>query len=60
VLAGQCEYRSAELRAGSPSPANMHGAEWVEAGRDSVRRLRALGPAIAQVSHDADVVDIPG
>jgi glyoxylase-like metal-dependent hydrolase (beta-lactamase superfamily II) len=60
VLAGQCVYRSAELREGSPSTANMHGADWVEAGRTSVRRLLALGPATAQVSHDAEVVDIPG
>jgi len=59
VLAGQCVYRSAELREGAPSQANLHGAEWAEAGWDSVRRLLALGPATAQVSHDAEVVDIP-
>ncbi|HEY7069672.1 MAG TPA: N-acyl homoserine lactonase family protein [Acidimicrobiales bacterium] len=60
VLAGQCVFRAAELRQGEPSMGNMFGAEWVEAGRDSVRRLLSLGPATAQVSHDPEVVDIPG
>jgi N-acyl homoserine lactone hydrolase len=60
VLAGQCVFRAAELRQGEPSPGNMFGEEWLEAGRDSVRRLLSLGPATAQVSHDPDVVDIPG
>jgi N-acyl homoserine lactone hydrolase len=58
VLAGQCVFRSAELREGAPSVDNMYGPEWIEAGRDSVRRLLALGPATAQVSHDPQVVDI--
>jgi len=60
VLAGQCVFRAAELRQGEPSPGNMFGEEWLEAGRDSVRRLLSLGPATAQVSHDPDVVDISG
>ena len=58
VLAGQCVFRSAELREGAPSVDNMYGPDWIEAGRDSVRRLLALGPASAQVSHDPQVVDI--
>lgn len=60
VLAGQCVFRSAELRQGEPSPGNMFGDESEAAGRDSVRRLMSLGPATAQVSHDPEVVDIPG
>jgi len=58
VLAGQCVFRSAELREGAPSIDNIYGPDWMEAGRDSVRRLLALGPATAQVSHDPDMVDI--
>jgi glyoxylase-like metal-dependent hydrolase (beta-lactamase superfamily II) len=56
VLAAQCAYRAAELRSGVPSASN---ATDLEAGRESLARIRALAPVTCHLSHDPEVVRLP-
>ncbi len=58
VLAAQCAYRAEELRTGQPAFSNLHDESWMEAGRDSLNRLKALGPLIAHLSHDPEIVTL--
>ena len=58
VLAAQCAYRAAEVRTGEPAPANLHDAEWRDAARESLRRVRSLGPATVHLSHDVETVRV--
>ena len=60
VLAAQCAYRAAEVRSGVPAASNLHGDEWHGAASESLRRVRALGPAQVQLSHDAEIVELRG
>jgi len=52
-IVGQACYSCAEYEAAAPAEADMHDATWVEAGLDSLNRLRALHPRLAHFSHDA-------
>jgi N-acyl homoserine lactone hydrolase len=55
VLAAQCAFHGDELRAGSPSAANLHDPSWQGAAADSLARVRALHPRVVNLSHDAAV-----
>lgn len=59
VLAAQCAYRAGELRTGEPSPTNVAGDGWREAARESLARVRALGPAACHLSHDPEIPRLP-
>lgn len=56
VLAAQCAFHAAELRSGEPATSNLHDAAWEAPARDSLRRIRSLGPAACELSHDPQVV----
>lgn len=56
VIAAQCAFRSAELRTGELDEGNLHDASWRDAARESLARLRRLGPATVHLSHDVDIV----
>jgi N-acyl homoserine lactone hydrolase len=58
VLAAQCAFRAHELQSGEPSPTNMHDASWREVARESLARLHTMGPLVAELSHDAQRVQI--
>ena len=53
ILAGQVCYSCAEFTSGEPEAADMHDETWLTSGRESLRRLRELSPAVAHFSHDA-------
>ena len=59
VLAAQCAFRASELLSGEPGPTNLHDESWREAARLSLARIRELGPAIAHLSHDPQIVRLP-
>ena len=54
VVAGQCCHSRREWVAGTPEATDMHDPGLVSAGRDSLRRLRALNPVAVFFSHDPD------
>jgi N-acyl homoserine lactone hydrolase len=58
VLAAQCAYRASEVRDGEPASSNLHDPEWRDVARDSLRRVRSLGPARVHLSHDSEIVDV--
>jgi N-acyl homoserine lactone hydrolase len=58
VIAAQCAFRAEELRRGQPAPSNLHDQTWESAARGSLRRLRALAPCTAHLSHDPEIVTI--
>ncbi len=60
VIAAQCAFRAAELRTGKPVASNCHDEASEFAARDSLRRLRALAPFAAHLSHDPEIVAIVG
>jgi N-acyl homoserine lactone hydrolase len=51
VIAAQSVWRVGEFETGNPSAGNVNADLW-NAGTDSLRRLRALDPAVAYFSHD--------
>ena len=53
VLVGQCAYTAAEFAAGAMPVDDAHDPSWLEAGLQSLRRLRALEPTRAVFAHDA-------
>lgn len=55
LIVGQACYTCAEFKAGQPAETDMHDADWLEVGRRSLARLRAMKPTIAHFSHDARV-----
>ena len=58
VLAAQCAYRAQELHTGQPASSNLLDESWVDAGKDSLKRLRALAPLTAHLSHDPEIVTL--
>ena len=56
VIAAQCAYRAEELRSGQPSTSNLFDESCFDVAQDSLRRLRALAPCTAHLSHDPDTV----
>ena len=52
IIAGQACYTCAEFEAGQPAPSDMHDDNWLDAGAESVRRLRSLNPQRVHFSHD--------
>jgi N-acyl homoserine lactone hydrolase len=58
VLAAQCAYGADEIRSGEPSASNLHDDAARDVARQSLRRLRVLGPATVHLSHDPEVVPI--
>lgn len=58
VIAAQCAFRATELHTGEPGPSNCYDESWRVAARDSLRRLRALAPVTAHLSHDPEIVQI--
>lgn len=59
LVAAQACYTCAEFAAGAPAAVDMHDETWLDAGIDSLRRLRALHPAVAHFSHDPTVYQSP-
>ena len=51
VIAAQSVWRVSEFETGKPSVGNVSDELWI-AGTESLRRLRALDPAVAYFSHD--------
>jgi hypothetical protein len=47
-----------ELRTGQPAASNLHDESWMDAGKDSLKRLRALAPWTAHLSHDPEIVTL--
>ncbi|MDQ1510379.1 MAG: N-acyl homoserine lactone hydrolase [Actinomycetota bacterium] len=60
VLAAQCAYRAHEVRSGEPSESNLHDDAWRAVARRSLHRLQELAPVTIELSHDPEVVLIPG
>lgn len=60
VVAAQCAYRAEELRSGQPSTSNLYDESWLDVAQDSLRRIRALAPCTAHLSHDPEIVAIVG
>lgn len=52
VLAAQCAFRAEEVRTGVLRPGNAFDPSWEAAAAESLARVRALGPASCQLSHD--------
>jgi len=52
VVAGQCCYTCAEFESGVLAAADMHAEHWIDRGRVSLDRLRALSPDVVHFSHD--------
>jgi len=55
LVVGQTCYSCAEFDADAPMVADMHDAEWLAVGTDSLRRLQALSPAACHFSHDVAI-----
>jgi N-acyl homoserine lactone hydrolase len=58
VLAAQCAFRAHELQSGKPAATNIHDESWRDIARESLARLRTMGPLVAELSHDATRVQI--
>lgn len=58
VLAAQCGFRAQELQSGEPAATNIHDESWRGIARESLARLRSMGPLVAELSHDATRVQI--
>jgi N-acyl homoserine lactone hydrolase len=58
VLAAQCAFRATEVRSAEPAASNLHDAGWRGAARDSLHRIRELGPSRVHLSHDTEIVDL--
>jgi glyoxylase-like metal-dependent hydrolase (beta-lactamase superfamily II) len=58
VLGAQCAFRADEVATGAPASTNLHDESWRDAARDSLARVRDLGPATVQLSHDPTIVDL--
>jgi glyoxylase-like metal-dependent hydrolase (beta-lactamase superfamily II) len=56
VLGAQCAFRAQEVSTGEPASTNLHDESWRDAARESLARLRRLGPATVQLSHDPTIV----
>jgi glyoxylase-like metal-dependent hydrolase (beta-lactamase superfamily II) len=56
VLGAQCAFRAQEVSTGEPASTNLHDESWRDAARESLARLRRLGPATVQLSHDPAIV----
>ena len=52
IIVGQACYRCAEFELGKVAITDMHDEDWIEAGRESLARLRSLDPTYAYFSHD--------
>ena len=59
VLGAQCAFRATEIHTGEPAPTNLHDESWRDAARESLARLRALGPTTVHLSHDPTIVHVP-
>lgn len=60
LVVGQACYSCADFVTGHASASDMHADGWLEVGRGSLQRLRALRPVLAHFSHDATVFTGPG
>ena len=58
VLGAQCAFRAAEVLTGEPADTNLHDESWRDSARESLARLRALGPTTVHLSHDAAIVEL--
>jgi N-acyl homoserine lactone hydrolase len=58
VLGAQCAFRAHEVSTGEPADTNLHDESWRAAARESLARVRRLGPATVQLSHDPTVVHL--
>ncbi len=56
VIAGQACFTAAEFAAGEGLPGDAHDEQHVALARESLARLRALGPADVYFSHDPTVL----
>lgn len=52
VIGGQCCYTCTEFESIDPLPADLHDETWLEAARNSIRRLHAEAPDVVHLSHD--------
>lgn len=59
ILGGQCAFRAREVHTGEPDATNLHDETWRDAARESLARLRGLGPAELQLSHDPQTIHLP-
>lgn len=59
VVAGQCCHSAEEWATGTPAPTDMHDPGLVQAGVESLQRLRALAPVAVFFSHDPDAYRTP-
>jgi glyoxylase-like metal-dependent hydrolase (beta-lactamase superfamily II) len=57
VIVGQACFSCGEYASERPEPTDMHDAEWIPVGVESLTRLRGLGAVRAHFSHDRDVFD---
>jgi N-acyl homoserine lactone hydrolase len=58
VLGAQCAFRAHEVSTGEPANTNLHDESWRDAARESLSRVRRLGPATLQLSHDPTIVHL--
>ena len=59
VLGAQCAFRATEIQTGEPTPSNLHDESWRDTARESLARLRGLGPTTVHLSHDPTIVHVP-